>query len=471
MEERKLNIIQNESGNNISSRLDHLPITSIHKKVIAALAIVYFFEFADLNTFSYVAPALKKHWGMSVSTIGIVTSCSFLGMFLGSAFGGWVADRFGRRNAIITNTMFFSILSLLTAFAWDPVSLGVLRFLTGMGASAALVNANTYISEFFPSASRGKYQGITIAVGLLGIPLTAWASSYFVTLGPDGWRYVFAWGALGLLSIFFLRKLVEIPRWHFARGDFTKAEAIMQRIEDTVRLEKGELPTITEVILKPKAQLKTGSLIELFKGKYLGRTSILTLTWIFQTIGFYGFSSWVPTLLVQHGIELNKSLVYSSLITIGAPLGALVGAFISDRFERKWNLAVSSIVIAICVLLYGMTFNPVFLISFGFLVNLVERVFSSNLYTYTSELYPTEIRATGYGFTYGIGRVSNVLGPIVISYFIIHLGNMSVFSLIAATWIGSAVALSFGPKTNKRNLDEINSDDPIKVQQSSVTVK
>ncbi|WP_261304098.1 MFS transporter [Paenibacillus andongensis] len=466
-----MNITRNESGNNISSRLDRLPITSIHRKVIAALAIVYFFEFADLNTFSYVAPALKKHWGMSVSTIGLVTSCSFLGMFLGSAFGGWVADRFGRRNAIIANTVFFSILSLLTAFAWDPVSLGVLRFLTGMGASAALINANTYVSEFFPSASRGKYQGMTIAVGLLGIPLTAWVSSYLVTLGPDGWRYVFAWGALGLFSIYFLRKLVEIPRWHFARGDFKKAEAIMQKIEETVLLEKGELPPITDVLLRPRTQLKAGSLIEIFKGKYLGRTSILTLTWVFQTIGFYGFSSWVPTLLVQHGIELNKSLIYSSLITVGAPLGALVGAFISDRFERKWNLAVSSIIIAICVLLYGMTFNPLFLISFGFLVNLMERVYSSNLYAYTSELYPTEIRATGYGFTYGIGRVSNVLGPIIISYFIINFGNMSVFSLIAATWIGSAIALSFGPKTNKRNLDEINSEEPKIVGRESIPMK
>ncbi|WCR29994.1 MFS transporter [Paenibacillus thiaminolyticus] len=154
---------------------------------------------------------------------------------------------------------------------------------------------------------------------------------------------------------------------------------------------------------------------ELFKGKYRHRTLILAMAWIFQTLGFYGFGSWVPTLLVQNGIMLDKSLLYSTLITIGAPLGALLGAMISDRFERKWNLVASSLFIAISVFFYSMTVNPLFLIAFGFLVNLIERTSSSNLYTYTSEMYPTSIRGSGYGLTYGLGRFSNVLGPMLIS--------------------------------------------------------
>lgn len=451
-----MNILVNESGSEISSRLDRLPITSIHKQVLVALAFVYFFEFADLNTFSYIAPVLKKQWGMSVQTIGYITSISFLGMFIGSAFGGLMADKIGRKKAIIFTSIFFSFFSFLTAFAWDPASLGILRFLTGMGVSAALVNSNTYISELFPSASRGKFQGLAITIGLTGIPITAWLSSYLVALGTFGWKLVFVWGAMGMIGLWFMRNMVEIPRWHFSRGEFDRAEAIMQKIEDTVRREKGELPLIIDLPQRPKDRIKPGSYSELFKGRFLGRTALLTLTWVFQTIGFYGFSSWVPTLLVQNGIDLNKSLIYSSLITIGAPLGAFVGSMISDRFERKWNLAISSMIIAVCIIFYGMTLNPVFLISFGFLVNLTERVYSSNLYAYTSELYPTEIRASGYGLTYGIGRFSNILGPIAISYFIVNFGNFSVFAFIAATWIGSAAALSFGPKTNKRSLDELN---------------
>lgn len=454
-----MKIETNVSDNNISSRLDRLPIVSIHRKIIFALAFVYFFEFADLNTFSYVAPALKKGWGISVQTIGFITSWSFLGMFIGSAIGGKIADHIGRKKAIICTTIFFSLASLLNAFAWDPMTLGIFRFLTGMGISAALVNSSTYVSEFFPSAHRGKFQGLSIMVGLIGIPLTGWVSSYLISLGSFGWRLVFVWGGLGFVALFFMGFLVEIPRWYFAKGKFEKAEEIMQKIENIVRKEKGELPEIAS-IPKPKLQIKKGSYGELFKGKTLQRTILLTAAWVFQTIGFYGFSSWVPTLLVQHGINLQKSLIYSSLITIGAPIGALAGSWIADRLERKWNLVITSLIIAGCVLVYGLTFNPVVLISFGFMVNFIERIYSSNLYTYTSELYPTEIRASGYGLTYGLGRFANVLGPIAISFFIVHYGSYSVFALIAATWVGSAVALSLGPKTNKRSLDELSLEVP-----------
>ncbi|MCE5171477.1 MFS transporter [Paenibacillus profundus] len=180
-----------ESGTNVSGRLDRLPIGSIHRKTLMALAFIYFFEYADLNTFSFVAPVLKKEWGMSVTEIGWVTSSSFLGMFIGSVFGGWFADRFGRKRAIIIMTLFFSIFSMITALAWNPVILGILRFFTGVGVSAALINSSTYISEFFPSASRGKFQGIALVVGLLGIPVTGWISTCFISLGPHGWRYVF----------------------------------------------------------------------------------------------------------------------------------------------------------------------------------------------------------------------------------------------------------------------------------------
>ncbi|WP_019423731.1 MFS transporter [Paenibacillus sp. OSY-SE] len=447
-----------ESGINVSGRLDRLPIGSIHRKTLMALAFIYFFEYADLNTFSFVAPVLKKEWGMSVTEIGWITSSSFLGMFIGSVFGGWFADRFGRKRAIIIMTLFFSIFSMITALAWNPVILGILRFFTGVGVSAALINSSTYISEFFPSASRGKFQGIALVVGLLGIPVTGWISTCFISLGPHGWRYVFVWGGMGMVGLWFLRNIHEIPRWYLSRGERKKAEEIIQRIEEQVRREKGELPPISDAAIRPNADTKTNAYSELFKGKYRGRTVILTLAWIFQTLGFYGFGSWVPTLLVQNGVVLNKSLLYSTLITIGAPLGALLGALIADRYERKWNLIASSLFIAISVFLYGTTLNPVFLIVFGFLVNMIERTYSSNLYTYTSELYPTHIRASGYGLTYGLGRFSNVFGPVLISFMILEFGSSSVFTLISLCWIGSAMALSFGPKTNKRSLDELESD-------------
>ncbi|MDU5141738.1 MAG: MFS transporter [Paenibacillus dendritiformis] len=453
-----MRITPNESdANNLSGRLDRLPVSSIHRKTLVTLAIIYFFEYADLNTFSFVAPVLKKEWGMSVTEIGWITSSSFLGMFIGSVIGGWFADRYGRKRAIMLMTLFFSVFSMLTAVAWNPVILGIFRFLTGMGVSAALINSSTYISEFFPSVSRGKFQGIALVVGLLGIPVTGWISTLLIGLGPFGWKFVFVWGGMGIAGVWFLRHLHEIPRWHVSRGETEKAEAIVRQVEEQVLREKGELPPVPEPAYRPQAHTAAKGYRELFKGKYRHRTLILAMAWIFQTLGFYGFGSWVPTLLVQNGIMLDKSLLYSTLITIGAPLGALLGAMISDRFERKWNLVASSLFIAITVFFYGMTVNPLFLIAFGFLVNLIERTYSSNLYTYTSEMYPTSIRGSGYGLTYGLGRFSNVLGPMLISLLLLEFGSFSVFAFISLCWVGSAIALSFGPATNRRSLDDFES--------------
>lgn len=176
---------------------------------------------------------------MSVTEIGWITSSSFLGMFIGSVFGGWFAGRYERKRAIMMMTLFFSVFSMLTAVAWNPVILGIFRFLTGMGVSAALINSSTYISEFFPSVSRGKFQGIPLVVGLLGIPVTGWVSTLLIGLGPFGWKFVFIWGGMGIVGVWFLRQLHEIPRWHVARGETAKAEAIVRQMEEQVRREHG----------------------------------------------------------------------------------------------------------------------------------------------------------------------------------------------------------------------------------------
>jgi MFS transporter, putative metabolite:H+ symporter len=457
---------------NIANRLDRLPFSSLHKKVLSALAIAYFFEFADLNTFSYVSPVLIKQWHLSLNIIATINSSAFLGMFLGASFGGWLGDKKGRKRSIIISLVFLSLFSILNALAWDALSCAIFRFITGMATSALLVNANTYIIEFFPKASRGKYQGLAIAIGITGIPITGWISRYFIPLGHWGWRLVFVWGAFGIFSMFLIIKLFELPRWYEINGQLEKAKEMMHKIESAVIKEKGPLPEPEpEKLVKEEVK---GNIIDIFKGHYLKRTLILTSIWVFQTIAFYGFGSWVPTLLVKQGIDLKHSLVYSTLITLGAPLGALLGSAVADRFERKTNIIVSCFFIAVAVLLFGFTLNPVVIVVSGFLINLIERTFSSNLYTYTSELYGTEVRSFGQGMTYGVGRLSNVLGPFCISFIYTGFGYFNVFVFIAVCWIASGLVVYFGPKTSKRSLEEINGsfesdhtlDDPKRIPRS-----
>ncbi|BDG82334.1 putative metabolite transport protein YyaJ [Bacillus subtilis] len=436
---------------NAANRLDRLPISRVHFQVLTALGIVYFFDLADLFTLSNVAPALIEHWGIQLSTIANVTAASFLGMFLGASLGGRLSDRIGRKKALNLFVFIFSIASLCNAAAWDIPSLMAFRFLTGFGVAAAMIITNSYLAEFFPSSVRGKYISFCAMIGLIGVPITNIVSAFVIPLGSWGWRLVFVWGAVGLIYFFFIRRLEESPRWHENRGEYEKADAILKRIEASVEKEKGPLPA-------PAPQTSSGQVQHagyagLLKGRNLKITIVLSAVWIFETFGFYGFASWVPSLLKSNGVTMENTLWYNVLHSVGAPLGALLGSMISEKFQRKWILAASAFLTAIAGLLYGMTFIPIMIIVFGFIVNITERVFTSNLYAYTSEPFPTEYRSSGSGLAYGLGRFSNIFGSLLVGFIAVQLGYVSVFFFIGGCWLACSILLiCFGPNTNAKQI-------------------
>ncbi|WP_445491418.1 MFS transporter [Niallia sp. 03133] len=436
---------------NVANRLDRLPISKVHYRILMALGIVYFFDLADLFTLSNVAPALIDHWGVDLKTISHITAISFLGMFLGASFGGRLADRIGRKKALSWFVLLFSLSSALNAFAWDIPSLMFFRFFTGVGVAAAMIVTNSYLAEFFPSNVRGKYISFCAMIGLIGIPITNIVSAYVIPLGEWGWRLVFIWGAVGIIYFLFIKGIEESPRWHENRGEYDIADSIMTRIEKQVESEKGILPV--PKMGQAVQTIQKGSYLDLFKGKNLKITVVLSLVWIFETFGFYGFASWVPSLLKSQGVTMEKTLWYNVLHSIGAPLGALIGSLISEKFQRKSILAFSAFLTAGAGLLYGMTFLPLMIIIFGFIVNITERVFTSNLYAYTSEPYPTAYRSSGSGLAYGLGRFSNIFGSLLVGSIAINLGYVSVFLFIGGCWLACGLLLIFfGPKTNSQQV-------------------
>jgi len=137
----------------------------------------------------------------------------------------------------------------------------------------------------------------------------------------------------------------------------------------------------------------------------------------------------------------------------GAPIGAFIAALISDKWERKYLITIAALVIAFCGLMYGLSFSMVPIIIFGFCVSMFIQTFAPLLYAYTPECYPTEIRNSGSGIGYGVGRLANGFGPLIVAFLFTHYGYMSVFIYIAATWLMCAIIISaFGPKTKGRTL-------------------
>lgn len=437
----------------LSPRLDRLPVSRFHRRIMYGVCFAFFFELADLNSFAYAATGLRKYEHMSVGTIANVTSASFAGMFLGAIFGGRLADRLGRRRALAWAVVWFSLFSLLNALAPDTAVIALARFLTGIGLSAMTVIAITYLAELMPQSHRGRMQGAALAVGLIGIPAMAFFARAVVPTGPDGWRWVFVAGAAGVASLAVILRLPESPRWLLEHGRPEKAEATLAAIEAEVTRSAGELPPPAAPPAPVPAVTGVGSL---FRGGLGGRTLMLVGAWIFQTLGFYGFTSWVPVLLADHGFTLTKSLTFTAITTIGAVPGALLAWVISDRYRRKSPLIAVAALTAVCGLAYGVSFNTAAILVFGFGVSFFIQTFAALLYAYTPELYPTGLRNTGSGLAYGTGRLANIAGPYIVSAIYGGAGYPWVFVYIAVCWALAALVIGlFGPRTGDIALEEL----------------
>src|SRR6185295_809393 len=226
-------------------------------------------------------------------------------------------------------------------------SLFAARLLTGVGLSGMTVVAMTYIGEMFPSRVRGAFQARILMFGLIGIPATAYVARFMIPNAAWGWRGVFVWGALAIFFPLFARRLEESPRWLERRGRRAEAEDVLTRIEregpaanESSAVQSGSLAT------RPvNADAGSIGIKGLIKSGAGGRALLLISVWFCQTLGFYGFTAWVPTLLAEQGFSIIRTLEQSSAISIGAVPGAWVASKIADRWERKYLIAAVAVLV------------------------------------------------------------------------------------------------------------------------------
>jgi MFS transporter, putative metabolite:H+ symporter len=287
------------------------------------------------------------------------------------------------------------------------------------------------------------------------IALAAWLLVPRHPLGLDGWRWVVLIGAAGAIFVWVIRKKIpESPRWLIAHGKLEEAERVVSSLETQVESELGTPLPVPIIVASEEAK---GTIAEIFHAPYLGRTLMLAVFQFFQTVGYYGFSSWVPTLMIAAGITTTLSLRYSFLIALAAPLGPLVAMSIADRTERKWQIVVSAILIAVFGLLFAAQRNAVWLITCGVLLTCSNNCMSLAFHAYQSELFPTRVRAQAVGFVYSWSRLSAIFSSFLIGFFLRDFGVTGVFVFIAVSMLAVVLAIGiFGPRTRGLALEAIS---------------
>jgi putative MFS transporter len=335
--------------------------------------------------------------------------------------------------------------------------LNLWRFISGVGVGVELVTIDSYLSELAPREVRGRAFAYNQTIQFCAVPLVAllaWLLVPKAPLGLDGWRWVVLIGAASAIFVWWIRRRVpESPRWLAQRGRLEEAHRILTELEQRVAREsRSSLPPAAE----PQAPATRGSFAEIWRAPYLRRTVMLIFFNLFQTVGFYGFSNWVPTLLIARGIAVTSSLQYTFVIAIAAPFGPLLAAGLADRLERKWQIVAAALAVALFGILFGQMTSAGGLILFGVLLTLSNNILSFSFHAYQAELYPTRIRALAVGLVYSWSRLSVVFSSFVIAFFLDRFGAGGVFSLIAGCMLGVMLVIGWlGPRTNKLALETI----------------
>lgn len=443
---------------NIESRIERIPDNRYNKKLLTLCGLGYTFDAMDGAIIAFVLTAIVGSWNLSSGQTGILGSSLLIGFFFGALLAGYLGDKFGRKKIIMWTLVFFSVATFFSALAANWTQFFWLRVLAGIGTGGESAIIAPYLAEMVAGRYRGKYVGILAAFfsfGYVGASLLA----YFVIPVSDiGWRIAIIITALPIfLIIWWRRSLPESPRWLESKGKHYEANMIMTEIERKVEKSLGQKLLQPQSLNTPRAMESTGKFTDIWKKPFLKRTLMLWILWFAYVFSYYGFFTWIPTLMFKQGMEIAKSFEFSLIIYFSQIPGYFTGAYLNDKIGRKNVIVWYLVGAAISAFFMSNSGSSLEIVLWGSLMSFFMNGATAGIYTYTPEQYPTIIRATGSGTASSFGRIGGILAPITIGFILPIYGFSGVFVLITAILIiGAAVTMILGQETKGKSLEEIS---------------
>ena len=380
-----------------------------------------------------------------VSTIFAVT---LLGWAAGGMLGGVLADYIGRQRTMILAIIAYSVMTGLTAFAFNWLSFAVLRFLVGIAIGSEWVTGASLVAELWPDRARGKGAGLMqsgICIGFFFASLT-WL--FVGQLGPDAWRYMFLIGVAPAILTWWIRTSIPEPElWR--RADARRRAALEQKRSGAVlSAEDQALARFTMADLLAKPEIRR-------------RTIIVFMMSLATTLGWWGISTWVPPFVAgiagKAGLTAQQWATYAALMfNFGALIGQVGFGFLADAFGRKpITLVYFTMSFLMTPVLFLWTQDPTVLL----VVGAVNAFFCQGLFswmpTWLPELFPTHLRATAMAFAFNMPRFVAFLGPLLAGTLIVKFGGYGYSAmLISCIYVLGFAATFLLPETIGKALPE-----------------
>lgn len=440
----------------VGARLDRLPPGKFHKRILTLIGAGMFFDGFDIYLAAGVLGALVRDGISNVNTNAWFISATFAGMTIGAWMAGILGDRYGRRFTYQFNLAIFGLASLVAVFMSSIGPLAACRFFMGLGLGAEIVVGYGTLAEFVPPGLRGRYASLMNVFTNSALFVATFGG--FVIIPYFGWRAMFAIAALGAGFVWILRKnMPESPRWLESKGKHQEAEAVMDGIEREFYPELvASAPAMRTEHPANRVLQSKGSLATLFQGRLLGRTITGVVINVVNNLITHGFITWMPTIFIAEGLSVTKSLGFTTVMTLGAPFGGLLGWFFAERLGRKRGTVIFSFVAIVIGLVYPHVSSNAAVMAMGFaLVAVIFILGALSISAYVPELFPTEVRLRGVGLCSTVGRLANVGIPLLVAALYTSGGIQAVLTLICAGLLVQGLVVAFmGPETRGRALED-----------------
>jgi MFS transporter, putative metabolite:H+ symporter len=431
----------------VGNALDDAKITPLHVKIIALIAAGYFFDVIDYIVQGSLFPDMIKSGFATPGGAAAIVSATTLGMFLGTIAQGEFTDRFGRRFVYQFNLLLFGVFTILGAFAPNITVLILCRFIAGLGLGAEQPLCFAYAGEYSPKAIRGRILAIIHFVG----GACVWPiSTLFVLLFRDqiGWQGVWICFGVGALIVWVLRfTLPESPRYLSTHGRAEDAFNVLARLG----IARPTQPLSTDAASDTKSD-PFAVVFSMFPSRVIA--GMICFSAFFGVA--IGLGAWLPSIMVDKGFTITKSLTYTLVMNFAVPCASICMMYTLDKYGRKITSVLAFVGAGIMAVVFANAVSDIELLVAGFIMVFFIQVAGNAMQIFASEVFPTNARASGFGWAAGVGRLATSGIVPAILWIKNGWGLTTVFVSLAIVLLIAAVSVLFlGPEARQKSLDEI----------------
>lgn len=412
----------------------------------------FMFDAWDVTLNGALIPLVAQEWGLDRPTAALLGTSNLVGMAIGAFLWGGIADRYGRKNAFSLTLLMFAVFTVLGALSPNFGFFVAFRFLAGVGLGGCIPVDYALVGEFTPTKYRGRVLTAMDGWWPIGAALSFFVSGW-VMATADNWRLILVVMILPAFMVYVVRRsMPESPLYLAAKGRDSEARAVIDQLVERTGAEPRDY--VIEAVPAAKSPRWWEQVAALWRYSWkLTATSWLLFVTILLV--YYLALTWLPTILTEAGMAQSASFFATAVMALMGLFGVVIAALLVEKVGRKWLLAISAPLSGVVLIIVAQSLQvPSTAVAWILVFGAVVQVAIPVLYAYVSELYPTELRASGFGWASTMSRFAAGFGPLLFAALWPVIGLSWLFTGATVLVVFAIIFMAkFAPETRGHELD------------------